>query len=65
MKKFLDRWHADKLNTLVSVLWLLTVFFSFLGGDVLQFRIPGVATLFPFRVLLPVTTLLYLIRAIV
>ena len=61
MKTLLKQWRSEKLKTTVTVFWLLTVFFSFFGSTVLLFKVPGLPALYPFRVLLPVTTLLHLI----
>lgn len=59
-----NRWQSDKLKTALDLSWLLTVFFCFFGSAVFLIKIPGIPALYPFRVLLPVTALLYLIWAI-
>ena len=59
-----NRWQSDKLKTALDLSWLLTVFFCFFGSSVFLIKIPGIPALYPFRVLLPVTALLYLIWAI-
>ncbi len=41
--------------------WLLTVFFSHFGGGIVIATLPGIGDIFPFRLLLPITALLYLI----
>ena len=56
-----NRWQSDKLKAALEISWLLTVFFCFLGSAVFLIKIPGIPVLYPFRVLLPVTALLYLI----
>ena len=61
MKALQDSWRSDKLKTIIAVFWLLTVFFCFFGSTVLLVNLPGLPALYPFRVLLPVTTLLHLI----
>lgn len=60
MGRFVNAWRSDKLKTTMTISWLMTVFFCFFGGAILQVEIPGFCTLYPFRVLLPLTTLLYL-----
>lgn len=60
MKTLLKQWRSDKLKTAVTASWLLTVFFCFFGSTVLLINLPGLPALYPFRVLLPVTTLLHL-----
>jgi len=60
----LNRWRSDKLKAALEISWLLTVFFCFFGSSVFLIKIPGIPALYPFRVLLPVTALLYLIRII-
>ena len=62
MKALMNSWRSDKLKTAMTVSWLLTVFFCFFGGAILRVEIPGFCTMYPFRFLLPVTTLLYLLR---
>lgn len=61
MKTLINEWRSDKLKTTVTVFWLLTVFFCFFGSTVLLVKLPGLPALYPFRVLLPVTTLLHLV----
>ncbi len=61
MKTLMNEWRSNKLKTTVTVFWLLTVFFCFFGSTVLLIKLPGLPALYPFRVLLPVTTLLHLI----
>ena len=59
-----NRWQSDKLKTALDISWLLTVFFCFFGSSVFLIKLPGIPALYPFRVLLPVTALLYLIWTI-
>ena len=59
-----EQWNKDRLNFSLSVCWLLTVAASFFGSCLLPISITSSFTLFPFRVLLPITMVLYLIRAI-
>ena len=60
----INRWKNDKLKAALEIFWLLTVFFCFFGSAVFLIKIPGIPALYPFRVLLPITALLYLIWAI-
>ena len=64
MEMTMKGWRKDKLKLVITALWLLTVFFGFFGSTVLLIKLPGLPALYPFRILLPVTTLLYLIWAI-
>jgi len=64
MKTLLKQWRSDKLKTAVTLFWLLTVFFGFFGSTIFLVKVPGLPALYPFRVLLPVTTLLYLVWAV-
>ena len=64
MKSILNGWRSDKLKVLLLFSWLLTVFFGFFGSTVLLIKIPGLPALYPFRILLPITTLIYMIWAI-
>lgn len=58
------QWHTDKLQTSLWIGWLLTVFSSFWSDNLVSFKILNIGYLFPFRIFLPVTALLYLIWAI-
>ena len=64
METMMKGWRKDKLKLVITALWLLTVFFGFFGSTVLLIKLPGLPALYPFRILLPITTLLYLIWAI-
>lgn len=61
MQKLLAVWKTNKLEGSLLFCWLLTVFFSFWGSSILSFSVPLVGKLFPFRIFLPITALLYLI----
>ena len=61
MEKLLTAWKANKLETSLLVCWLLTVFSSFWSDALISFTVPLVGAIFPFRVFLPITALLYLI----
>ena len=64
MHSFLKQWKIDKLKTALDISWLLTVFFCFFGSSVLLVKIPHLPVLYPFRVLVPITAVLYLVWAI-
>lgn len=64
MKELSAAWKSDKLWGALAFCWLLTVASSFFGPYLLPVPVPLVGTLYPFRVLLPVTALLYLVWAI-
>lgn len=59
--KWLQVWRADKLRGAIELFWLLTVVSSFFGGTIIAVRVPAIGALYPFRVLLPITVLLYII----
>ena len=61
MNKWLQAWRADKLRGAVELFWLLTVVSSFFGDTVIAVRVPAIGALYPFRVLLPISALLYVI----
>lgn len=64
MNTFLNHWKSDKLKTALDISWLLTVFSCFFGSSVLVVKIPHIPALYPFRVLVPLTAVLYLAWAI-
>lgn len=64
MKRVLDGWRSDKLKFILSIFWLLTVFTGFFGSTIFLVKVPGLPALYPFRVLLPITTLLYMVWAV-
>ena len=64
MKHMLELWKADKLKGSLQISWLLTVFASFWGSEILSVQIPAIGAMFPFRVLVPISAVLYLIWAI-
>lgn len=59
--KFVKAWQTDKLKTALITLWALTVFFSFFGSAITLLQLPAIGELYPFRLLLPVTALFYLL----
>lgn len=64
MNRMMDQWKTDKLRFCLESAWLLTVLTSFMGSDLLAISFPAVGMLFPFRVMLPLTAVLYLVWAI-
>ena len=60
MKTDLLNWRKDKLKTMLVVFWLITVFSSFFGSVFSLTYLPGIGALYPFRIFLPITVLLYL-----
>lgn len=64
MKELFLSWKANKLENTMKLCFLATVFASFFGSAILSFSVPGIGELFPFRILLCVTALLYLIWCI-
>ena len=60
----LKGWRTDKLKATLTLCWLATVFFSFFGNTIALMHIPGVGVMYPFRLLLPATALIYAIWAI-
>lgn len=61
IEKLRRTWESDQLYTVIIVLWLLTVTAAFFGPYLLPISIPGLGTLYAFRILLPVTAGLYLL----
>ena len=57
------RWKADKLWMSLVLCWMATVFFSYFGSGLLIMEVPMVGGLYPFRILLPITAVLYLLWA--
>lgn len=57
-------WKTDRLKGSIVVCWIATVFFSFWGPYILSLPVPGIGELFPFRILLPITAILYILFAI-
>lgn len=54
-------WREDKLKTALSVAWMLTVVSSFFESVLTLAYLPAIGAIYPFRVFLPVTTVLYLV----
>lgn len=64
MKSAVLERKPDVLQSSLHICWLLTVFSSFWGAGILRVSVPGVGALFPFRILLPITAMLYLVQAV-
>lgn len=64
VNRIVNQWRSNKLKAALDISWLLTVFFSFFGSAAFLVKIPGIPVLYPFRVLLPLTAILYLLWAI-
>lgn len=64
MKEILNQWRNDKLKLALEISWLITVFSSFFGSVFSLTYLPGIGALYPFRIFLPVTVMLYLVWAI-
>ena len=60
----LQRWQKDRLHTTMVWCWYATVLTSFWGGTVISLAVPPIGELFPFRVFLPITALLYVVWAV-
>lgn len=52
-------WQEEALWNILSLCWLLTVCFSFWADNLISVPFPGIGELFPFRIFLPVTAVLY------
>ena len=63
-QSILQRWQKDRLHTTMVWCWYATVITSFLGSTLISITVPAVGELFPFRIFLPMTALLYLIWAV-
>ena len=57
-------YSRDRLFVTTCIFLLLTVVSAFFGSAILSFTVPLVGELFPFRIFLPVTLILYLIWAL-
>ena len=64
MCKLAEAWETDKLGTGLIGCWLITVFSSFFGSCLLQIEVPGLGHLYLFRMILPVTAMLYILWVI-
>lgn len=61
MTTWVEQWKADKLRSTMVLFWLATVFTSFMRDALFSVTVPLVGSLYPFRVLLPITAVLYLV----
>lgn len=57
-------WQKDRIYAAMVWCWYATVVTSFMGSTVISLSVPAVGELFPFRVFLPITVLLYVMWAI-
>lgn len=57
-------WRTDKWKTALTVLWLLTVASSFFSSTFTLVYLPAIGAIYPFRILLPTTAVLYLMQII-
>ena len=64
MAEQIEHGKTDKLWRVLALCWLLTVFTSFFNSYFLSVSLPVVGTLFPFRIMLPITAVLYFIWVI-
>lgn len=64
MNNWKTAWKSDKLKTLLDGLWLITVFSAFWGDSILSVTVPVLGELFPFRMLLPITALVFVIWSV-
>ncbi len=64
MRDLIHRGKSDKLWGGLVLCWLATVFFSFFNSLLFSFSFSGIGTLFPFRIMLPATAVLYLVWAV-
>ena len=64
MKDWIVQWKNDRLWGTLVIFWLATVAASFWGAYLLPIPIPGVGTIYAFRILLVITTVVYLFWSI-
>lgn len=57
-------WRTDKWKTALTVSWLLTMASSFFGNTFTLVYLPAIGAIYPFRILLPTTAVLYLMQII-
>lgn len=60
----MEQYEADKLGFFLTTMWLITLGSAFAGDAVFTVHVPGLGALLPFRVFLPVTFVLYLVRMV-
>lgn len=61
ISRWKENWKKDRLTTSLLTAWYITVFSSFFGSCLFSFRVPGIGQLYLFRLILPVTCVLYLV----
>lgn len=64
MRELIAEWKRDRLWGSLCICWLAAVAASFWGSYLLPITFPMVGTLYLFRVLLPVTAVLYILWAV-
>lgn len=57
-------WKDDKLKGSLTVCWAVTVFSSFFGSYLLPIPMPGLGSIFLFRMALPIAAVLYILYAV-
>ncbi len=63
-KWLMEQYATDKLGFLLTTMWLCTFAFSFVGSTIFSVNVHGAGEFFPFRIFLPITFVLYLIRMV-
>ncbi len=64
IQAMIQSWQKDRIYTAMVWCWYATVITSFMGSTVISLSVPAVGELFPFRVFLPITFLLYVVWAV-
>ena len=63
MKPTSFKFKSTKLTSTLLFFWILTVFASYWGSDILSATVSGLGEIYPFRILLPLTCCLFLLAA--
>lgn len=63
MKPTSFKFESTKLTGALHLFWILTVFASYWGSDILSATVSGLGEIYPFRILLPLTCCLFLLAA--
>lgn len=64
MNEWREAWRRDRLGAALAACWLVTVFTAFFGAALPSVTVPLLGTMYPFRILLPATAVLFLIRTV-
>lgn len=56
--------NNNRLKSFLHTLWIVTVVTSFMGSDIFAISLPGIGQLYPFRLFLPVTGIVFVIWSI-